>query len=229
MGTWLGNNWIPSKGVEFWHLKDQIIWLGRSWAPPLFHLSQLLKGSPGQFGVSPLWERSCWEGQWKGQEVQSRGRKGAHGRLSIRKIWLPTAKHPVRLPLRRSGPVVPTHWATELRGATMECRNGKQELSVICVCVPVKNTQHSSPGEKYPFLWCYVITPWLGINMPFEWNDNDARAGIWQVLSCLKNKKLATLWNALLFLKFIEYPKETLWTTPLVFMLQMGNSGPERS
>lgn len=88
------------------------------------------------------------ERQWKGQEVKSRGRKGARGRLSIKeRIWFPSAKHPARLALRRSGPVVPTHLATEQRCSTMEFRSGKQERSVMCVCGSEKHPTLLPKGE----------------------------------------------------------------------------------
>ena len=134
MRTWLGNNWIPSKGTEFWHLKDQFIWLGRSWAPPLFHPSQLLKSSPGQFGVSPLWERSCWErdsGRVKRGKVEegrepvadwASGRGSGSPQQSILQGWL-------------SGTLVPWSPPTgpQSSAATMEFESGKQEHSVMCV------------------------------------------------------------------------------------------------
>lgn len=86
------------------------------------------------WSVPTLREELLRERQWKGQEGKSRRRKGAGGRLSIRKrIWLPTAKHPAKLALRRSGPVVPTHWATEQCCSTLESGSGKQEHSVMCV------------------------------------------------------------------------------------------------
>lgn len=84
------------------------------------------------------------ERQWKGQEGRSRRRKGAHRHLRTkRRIWLPTAKHPGRLALRPSGPVVPT---------AVQDRVWKWKTAAQCnVCVSAKDSQHSSPGKNCPF------------------------------------------------------------------------------
>jgi hypothetical protein len=74
-----------------------------------------------------------------------------------------------------------------------------------------------SPGKSCPFLWHYVVTPLLDINMPFEWNDNDGRAGIWQflcyALAC--QNKPAALQNSLCSLKFNWLSQEKSWNHSL--------------